>query len=188
MRHVLRDAFSGASHGPPHGRHDGARVLNYVAGDVTRPVGEGPRLIAHVCNDVNKFGAGVAGAIARRWPPVKQKYHAWCEGRLPGAAMALGAVQLVRVEPELWVVNMVAQHDIQDRRSPPPEVPFIRYEALAVCLDKLALKALDKSASVHMPRIGTGNALGSWDKILPLIETRLAGRGVAVTIYDLPNR
>jgi len=51
--------------------------ISYVVGDVTQPQGEGLKIVAHVCNDANGFGAGVAGAIARRWPEVKGAYHAW---------------------------------------------------------------------------------------------------------------
>lgn len=45
-------------------------------------------------------------------------------------------------------------------------------------------EAAELGASVHMPRIGCGLAGGKWSRIEPLIERRLAGRGVPVTVYD----
>ena len=36
-----------------------------------------------------------------------------------------------------------------------------------------------------MPRIGCGLAGGRWELIEPLIAEHVAGRGVAVTVYDL---
>ena len=53
-------------------------------------------------------------------------------------------------------------------------------EALA----RLADKALELGASVHMPRIGCGLAGGTWSRVEPLITERLVRRGIAVTVYD----
>ena len=43
-------------------------------------------------------------------------------------------------------------------------------------------------ASVHMPRIGTGQAGGSWSIIEDLVDNELCAHGVPVTVYDLPNQ
>jgi O-acetyl-ADP-ribose deacetylase (regulator of RNase III) len=47
--------------------------------------------------------------------------------------------------------------------------------------------ALEKGASVHMPRIGCGLAGGRWELIEPMIVTRLSDRDVAVVIYDFDS-
>ena len=39
-----------------------------------------------------------------------------------------------------------------------------------------------------MPRIGSGQAGGSWTIISELIETEVCAAGVPVTVYDLPGR
>ena len=41
-------------------------------------------------------------------------------------------------------------------------------------------------ASVHMPRIGTGHAGGSWEIIEELVLDTLVHQGVPVTVYSLP--
>ena len=55
---------------------------------------------------------------------------------------------------------------------------------MAACLEKVAARAQELGASVHMPRIGCGLAGGTWDRIEPLIVASLGARGVPVTVYD----
>jgi O-acetyl-ADP-ribose deacetylase (regulator of RNase III) len=76
---------------------------------------------------------------------------------------------------------MIAQHGFG-----PSETPRIRYEALEQCLDQVAAKASAERASIHMPRIGTGAAGGSWELIEELVAEKLPGPHTTVTVYDLP--
>lgn len=45
-------------------------------------------------------------------------------------------------------------------------------------------EVVELGASVHMPRIGCELAGGKWFRVEPLIQERLVGRGIAVTVYD----
>jgi O-acetyl-ADP-ribose deacetylase (regulator of RNase III) len=92
---------------------------------------------------------------------------------------SLGAVRFVQVGPELWVANMVAQHELRGGDEPP-----IRYPAVEECLGKVAQKAKELAASVHMPRIGCGLAGGKWEVIEPIINKTLCELDVPVTVYD----
>jgi O-acetyl-ADP-ribose deacetylase (regulator of RNase III) len=74
---------------------------------------------------------------------------------------------------------MVGQHGLRGGATPP-----IRYEAVEACLAKVAERARELDASVHMPRIGCGLAGGKWERIEPLVTKCLRDRGVAVTVYD----
>src|SRR5690349_15203247 len=156
-------------------------AINYVTGDASRPLGSGPRIIAHVCNDIGGWGRGFVLALSSRWEAPEQAYRAWFRGKdvIP---FQLGQVQLVSIERELWVANMLGQHGIHSKNGRPP----ISYDALRECLRRLARYAVDLNASVHMPRIGTGLAGGSWEKIRQLVDEELTAKGVQVTIYDLP--
>ncbi len=58
----------------------------------------------------------------------------------------------------------------------------VRYDALDAAPARLAGRALELGASVHMPRIGCGLAGGS--RVEPLVGERLVAQGVAVTVYD----
>jgi len=91
----------------------------------------------------------------------------------------LGWIQPVMVEPDLWVVNMIAQAGIGRQGGPP-----IRYESLRTCLGKTARIALTRGASVHMPRIGSGLAGGNWDVIEEIIQEELVDKGLDVTVYE----
>ena len=120
-------------------------------------------------------------ALSRKWPLPERKYREW--HRQQGRNLEAGAVQFVEVEEGIRVANLVGQHEI---RRPNNDIP-IRYEAVRTGLASVAAEATRLRASVHLPRIGTGLAGGSWDKIVPIIETELCSKGIAVTVYDLPR-
>ncbi len=147
--------------------------INYLVGDATQPQGVGKKIIAHICNDVGKWGKGFVLAISKRWPEAESVYH---ETKPP-----LGMMELVPVEPGLFVANMVAQRGIRSRHNPNP----IDYKALEKCLHWVGHWALKYDTTVHLPRIGTGLAGGTWSKIEPIIQKELCARGVEVFVYDL---
>lgn len=154
--------------------------IGTIKGDATNPVGVGPKIIAHICNDIGLWGKGFVLAISRRWPKPEAAYRRWhsAPGDVP---FELGRVQLVRVRPELWVANMIAQHGVRSASNPIP----IHYPAVGACLKKVGLHTAANGASVHMPRIGCGLAGGTWDEIEPLVDLHLSQNGVPVFVYDL---
>jgi O-acetyl-ADP-ribose deacetylase (regulator of RNase III) len=154
--------------------------IEYVTGDATAPRGDGNAIICHVCNDVGGWGKGFVVAISKRWREPETAYRAWFAGRANND-FGLGGVQLVQVEPTVWVANMVAQAGLHPKEGLPP----IRYEAVSACLAKVGVHAEKHAASLHMPRIGCGLAGGKWEQIEPLIEAELLSRGLRVWVYDL---
>lgn len=157
-------------------------AIRYAVGDATAPPGSGPRVIAHVCNDLGAWGRGFVMALSKRGPEPEVAYRAWYRDRATND-FTLGAVQLVPVHKNLWVANMIGQHGIRRAGGQPP----VRYEAIDEALGRLAEHAVQLKASMHMPRIGCGLAGGDWEKIELLLEKRLCLRGVDVTVYDLPS-
>lgn len=153
--------------------------ITYIRGDATVPSVQGVKAIAHVCNDTGGWGKGFVLALSRRWPEPERSYRAWHRERATND-FGLGAVQFVQVEPYVWVANMVGQRGI---RTGSKGVP-VRYEAIDLALERLADRAAELGASVHMPRIGCGLAGGKWPRVEPLITERLVRRGIAVTVYD----
>lgn len=154
--------------------------ISYVTGDATDPIGDGHRIIAHIVTDAGKWGRGFVMAVSRRYPQAKAAYlHYHLGGKLQLGQMFYFGHQ----GDGIIVANMVAQHGTRSADNPTP----IRYDALGYCLGEVGILAASFGASVHMPRIGTGLAGGSWDKIEPLIEEHLCAAGVAVTVYDLPT-
>lgn len=156
--------------------------LKYMTGDVTVPESGGHRIIIQINNDIGGYGAGVSGAISKRWAKVREEYKRWYRSQLNFKG---GEIQPVEVQSDTTVVNMIAQHGIMSKTS--SEDPPIRYDQLEQCLEKVAILAKQNGSSVHAPRIGAGLSGGSWSEIEKLIIKCLVNKGINVTIYDLPN-
>ena len=155
-------------------------AIQYVTGDATAPLGSGPRVLVHVCNDIGKWGKGFVLAISRRWKQPAEHFKAWYRGETE-QPFALGEVQFVEVDRALWVANLVGQRGLAAKHGGEPAV---RYDAVRAGLAKVRAHAQAERASVHMPRIGCGLAGGRWEEIEPIIESELAAHGIAVTVYD----
>jgi len=156
--------------------------IKYVEGDATRPRGEGNRIIAHICNDTGTWGAGFVEALSDRFPSVEAEYRDWVE-ESTYSTLPLGEVQFISPTENLWVANMIGQVGRRTLKSVPP----IRYYAVEEALKTVARRASSLDASVHMPRIGTGLAGGSWNRIEPIIRETLLQQGVRTVVYDLPG-
>lgn len=157
--------------------------IRYIVGDATQPVGEGSKIIVHVCNDIGGWGRGFVVALSKHWPEPEQCYRAWFRGE-EKTPLALGEVQLVQVGETIWVANLIGQRDVRTVGGIPP----VRYEAIRKGLQTVAKEAQRLKASIHMPRIGCGLAGGRWEEVGKIVEDELANRGVSVTVYDLPSR
>lgn len=160
--------------------------IHYVVGDATAPDRSRPAVIAHVCNDLGRWGKGFVMAISKRWPEPRKRFVAWHDAGGGGeeGPFELGRVQCVEVEPELWVANLIGQQGMTAKQGVPP----VRYDAIHRGLDDVARFAAGRGAAVHMPRIGCGLAGGTWGRIEPLIEETLVAAGVATFVYDLPGK
>lgn len=155
---------------------------NIVKGDATDPRGKGNKIIAFVVNDATpRWGAGFALAVRKKWTFVQDNFIKWVEGN--SRNLKLGAVKNINIDTETSVVTLVSQHGYGVSSK-----PRIRYSALQNCLDALAEIAEEKSASVHMPMIGSGQAGGNWSIIFEMIKETLSKKGIEVTIYEIPNQ
>jgi len=156
-------------------------VITYVKGDATYPQGTGPKVIAHCVNDIGKWGSGFVLALNKRWMKPREQYFKWASpGIYSPTPFELGQVQFVQVEPELWVANIVGQHQTIRENDKP-----VRYDALRIGLRTVADFCIQKSASMHAPRLGSGLARGSWPVIEDIIEEEIVQAGVSATVYDL---
>ena len=152
--------------------------IKYMKGDATLPIGEGNKIIVHVCNDIGGWGKGFVVAISKRWKAPEAAFRVWYKSK---KNFQLGEVQFVKVKEDLWIANLIGQHKI--RRGQHGNVP-IRYDAIEKGLRKVAKEANDLSASVHMPRIGCGLAGGKWEEIEPIIEKTILKKNIKTIVYD----
>jgi len=158
-----------------------APSLVLVRGSALEPRGEGSRIIAQIVNDKTPiWGAGFAKAIADKYPSAQAEFIEWAK-RNP-KNLSLGNTHSSEVSPDLCVYSMVSQHGYGESIT-----PRIRYGALRMCLEQLSDFAQSRSASIHMPRIGTGFAGGNWSYIAELIDEAIVRRGVCTTVYVPPK-
>lgn len=156
--------------------------IKYVRGDATAPRADGNyRIITHIVNNQTpNWGGMFAGAVKRKFPAAQTDFQDWAIKERSN--LGLGNIHFVEVAHSLGVVTMISQQGYGNSKK-----PRLRYAALKVCLDKLATFANTKQASIHMPRIGSGQAGGDWRIIEELIEDSLCNRSIKVYVYDLPN-
>ena len=150
--------------------------IKYIKGDATEPVGEGKKLLVHICNDIGAWGAGFVLALSAKWKEPEESYRKWNKAK---HFFELGFIQRVPVEEDLTVVNMIAQRGIGSKNGVP-----VSYPAVRECLSKVADEAKEQKATVHMPRIGCGLAGGSWAVIEGIIKETLIDRNIEVVVYD----
>lgn len=156
--------------------------ISYVHGDATQPAGAGVKLVVHVVNDktANWGGAGFARALKRKWPKVQEDFRVWTKEH--GLRSSFGQVRFFQLDQGISVASMICQ-----RGYGPAPTPRIRYGAMRDCLSRVTDYAKAEEMTVHMPRIGSGEAGGRWSVAEELIMSTLAAGGVRVTVYDLPG-
>jgi Zn-dependent peptidase ImmA (M78 family) len=166
---------------PEQPLRDSTPRITYLRGDATSPHGEtGSKLIVQIVSDkALTWGAGFALAARRKWPRAQDSFKKWA---LTRSSLKLGNVHSTDVDDDVLLLSMVAQHGY----GPSPS-PRIRYAALERCLIQVRDLAHGRKASVHMPRIGAGQARGIWAIISEMIDEVLCRAGIAVFVYDLPN-
>lgn len=149
--------------------------INYVKGDATQPIGDGNKIIAHCCNDANRWGAGFVLAISKKWYAPELAYR-------KNKKRELGTVDFIRVEDDIIVANMIGQHDVKydDQGNPP-----IRYDAIRTALIEVNRHAILTGSSIHAPKFGAGLAGGDWNVIEQIIKEVVT---VPVTIYDYDEK
>jgi Zn-dependent peptidase ImmA (M78 family) len=156
--------------------------ITYLKGDALEPRGEGPVIVAQVVNDAtaNWGGRGFAKAVKNRAPAVQEDFRRWVA--MHRARFSLGESRLYQAAQNMSFFSMICQEGYG-----PSATPRLRYAPLQKCLIELGDTARQLAASVHMPRIGAGQAGGSWEIIEELIRQEVCGRDVPVTVYDLPG-
>lgn len=162
--------------------------FTFVTGDIADVDGTtGPVIITHVVSDSARAWSrrGVAAALARKWPTAAAAFRAWSIAA-PGN-LTLGHVHHVDLADATGQQVTIASMVVQQGYGPGPTTR-LQYDALAAALGAVADIAVRNGATVHMPRIGAGQAGGRWDLIEAAVADRLVERGVPVTVHTLPAR
>jgi O-acetyl-ADP-ribose deacetylase (regulator of RNase III) len=157
-------------------------ALNLVHGNVLTPVGAGPKVICQLVNDQARiWGGGVARAAAQKYPGAQKQFAEWLL-RIPKPER-LGHVHFADIGDDAFIASLIAQEGYGAS-----SLPRIRYAPLERCFSVVMRFSLEHKASVHLPRIGTGQSGGAWDTVEEIIRDTLVAGGLRVTVYDLPPR
>jgi O-acetyl-ADP-ribose deacetylase (regulator of RNase III) len=155
------------------------RSITYIRGDATNPRGSDQKLLVQIVNDgaFTWGGGGFAASVKRRWGSAQKMFTSQVTS--DSHALKIGNVVICNLEPTLSLINVVAQKGYGASSR-----PRIRYGALRNGLLQVIDLAKNRNASIHMPRIGTGLAGGSWPVIEEIITEVLIGAGIKVFVYD----
>jgi hypothetical protein len=159
-----------------------APVIKYVRGDATQLRGQGPKILVQLVSD-SAFtwgGGGFSAAVKRKWPAAHRFFTS--QVTADRNLLHLGSVVTCDLDPGVRLMNVVAQRGF----GPSPR-PRVRYGALREGLLRVGEAAKQAGASVHMPRIGAGQAGGAWGVVEEIINETIVRIGVQVVTYDLPQ-
>lgn len=134
-------------------------------------------IVAHIVNNIGKWGAGFSGAVGRKWPTAAKVYSRWADGEIAIKPFELGKTLFVPVSRYVFVAHMCAQQGVGRATVP------IRYDSLDLCVEHVREAAFKLNAQVVMPRIGCGLAGGSWHMVEAIIQKNMAQ--TEVYVYDL---
>jgi hypothetical protein len=155
--------------------------INVIKGSALKPRGGGNRIIVQLVNDrARTWGAGFAKNARKLWPEVQARFTEWFDAS--SSDSRLGALHICDIEPSLFLASIIGQHGY----GPSPK-PRIRYRAIAEALEKLTEIAIERNASLHMPKIGSGESKGSWEIVKEIIDEVVCRKGISVTVYELPD-
>jgi O-acetyl-ADP-ribose deacetylase (regulator of RNase III) len=149
--------------------------IEYVYGDATEPLRKNIT-IAHVVNNVGKFGAGFSGALERRYPRECAVYRK-CWNMYDGGDNLI----IYNAKNEVTICHMFAMNGVRSAINPVP----LNMDWLGRCLHGLKEYGnMTWGETIQMPRIGAGLAGGEWGKIAQAIREELLG--MKVFVLDLP--
>lgn len=143
-------------------------MIHYVKGDVTDAQ---QQVIAHGCNCSGGFGSGVAGAIKRKYPAVREAY-------LQHESKQLGSCQFVEHAGRVWVNAFTQESYGYDGKQ------YANLEAITLCLEEVKqYMKMHGYETVAMPKIGCGLGGLTWEQVGPVVED--LAKHVNVYVYEL---
>lgn len=149
-------------------------IIDYIKGDIVALFLQGNN-VAHGCNCFHTMGSGVAGQLAKAYPPIlaidKTTYL--------GDAAKLGTFTQATGNNDQICYNLYTQYE---------PGPNLDYGALVNCMIELnhTAKGLLFKPRIYIPRIGCGIAGGEWDKVYQLVNLFTPDINLVVVDYE-PN-
>ncbi len=143
------------------------------------------KLIPHCCNNINSFGSGFAGAVAKHFPRAKERYHKWYNQGVDfesGKPFELGQFQSVQTLDNVYFLNMIGQKGVRGADNPKP----CKYGHLFTCIKdigQLIQHSMNSEIEIITVKFGSDLAGGNFEIIEEFIQDYWSE--VPVTIYSL---
>ena len=119
-------------------------------------------VLAHGCNCIGGFGAGIALQFAKHHPKSKEAYLK----KYNTSGWNLGEVQLVKDSNRI-IANCATQFGYGKYGN---KKIHADYNAIETCMKKLYRFCKENNKSIAIPKIGAGLAGGDWKIISKIIE------------------
>lgn len=158
--------------------------MNIVKGDLLTLADEGEfDIIVHGCNCFNNMGAGIAVAIARKYPAAYIADSNTTRGDKDKLGTYTQGIAFTKTSPvsSFIVINAYTQYGCNASKS----VDLFEYEAFQQILNKLAIKF--PNYNYGFPLIGCGLAGGNKVKILNMINTFSGRISGSVKVIERDN-
>lgn len=137
----------------------------------------------YICHQVNckgAMGAGLAKAIANKWPFVKLSYESFCDAYKHNPKSLLGVYQVVNVAPNKNVINIFGQLDYGREFGR----CYTSYDALMQAFKNME-EWIDVSSTIAFPyRFGCGLAGGDWEVVFALLKIYLNKHNIIICKKD----
>lgn len=138
-------------------------------------------IIAHQVNCQDRIGAGVSGAIIRKYPEVEHGYHAYCRQCEADKTDVFGSMLIVpaRENKGLKIANLFSQRYYGNAKKTGRK--YTDEAVLIDCLARLCRQAHE--TGVYIPEyIGCGLAGGDWDYVSKQLERQSLSNLYIVTM------
>ncbi len=144
---------------------------------------DGNAIVLNICGNGGNWEFVGIPALAARWPKVETSYREWI-AKKPDNDDYLGRVKFIQVEPTVVVANLVGQHCRVSKRSGKTYVnEYVHENMLRIGLKKVADRAAKLGASVHVPVLGIGRAVGAWDRHEASFIAGFCERDIQLHVY-----
>jgi O-acetyl-ADP-ribose deacetylase (regulator of RNase III) len=135
----------------------------YKEGDVLKDLGKHINIVAHGCNCLGAFNAGIAKQISINFKKANDHYiDLYKKGKLE-----LGFVQVVKVGDSKRIANCGTQYSYG---SPKNGAVYLDYTAFKEVFEKLYKYVKKENLILGIPKIGAGLAGGDWIKLEKIIQ------------------
>lgn len=143
-----------------------------TVGDITEVANV---VIAHQTNCQNAIGMGVAGAICKKWPVVKTKFHQFCTPKQPEELF--GLVYPIEVDDDVIVCNIFAELHYGDSRKTGKK--YTDEDVLIDGIKRICERYPDRTIAIP-EKIGCGLAGGDWETV----EARLSYLPINIISFE----